>query len=1073
MAPHSTPFAFLCSNRRLACAFAFTCALLASSDLVAQTSEPAPAKPVEEVINLSPFIVRADRDDGFVAATSLAGGRLGGELRDTPVAYSVLTRDFIDALSLTDLADMAQWVPNSSEPRNMGNLEWSNNDFYLSSRGVTANRPQRDFFPYGFNFDSYNIERLDFGRGPNSILFGNSGYGSTANIVSKQARPDKAFTDLRVSYGSWSRLRATLDYNLPLGEKAALRANFLYLDREGWQDRDFEKKLSGSIAGTWRPFHHTEIRFEAERGTKEKAARASNFDDFLSAWGGATFDARLTSAQAAAAALASNGIARQATRTIVFTPSSGDDVLMNYEGRARTEGGNFNANYPAGGQLVVGPSANIRNTPMLNRLGLPDDLFSFAEANSNFRVPSREFTTLPDADLYTEDYDNLTFAVTQQVGQNFFAEAAVNFASLTRQGDISTSRGLTQVFIDINSTLPNGDPNPNFLEPYSEGRAYPHDRPSSAVNGRLALAYLLENTPVGSFRFNVLAGSSRTQDDQDTWIYVLKDNADPRQWPTFSQVRFRYYLYTDAERPYDLSDRTWSYTNPVTNTTQDVPAGLVREFGSTTSNTRAETEYDYIQVAADAKFFKQRLNLLAALRHDSYLTLQRVGIAQQDYPVDWNGRDLILKPDAPDDWASLTYQPILGSSGTLGQPVPADIRPRTGGVRDPRYADVRFQDDYNSPQVKGSINTFSLGAVYHLTPNISLFGNYAESFIPPLARYDINARLIDARSAEGRDLGVRLTLLDGKFVANLIRYEGLDKNNIISGATFRSALATITQANPVDDLTPGGLNGRNFPVPPNGVLDTIKSEVSGWELEVTANLTKNWRLSLNGALAEGTQSDTFPNIQAYLVANDAVLRQVVQDAGGVFNGTVATYDTSISTARSPEGPAAVDAWNNIQNLLASITTDKQKLNRLTEATANIFTDYSFRNGHLKGWRVGVGANYRGRQTIGYRGADTMRDPANPNLAIDDPNVGPLDVVYQPGYTTAMATLSYTRRLNRRLNLTLSLRVNNLFDYDKPIYLSSVLRPVDGDLSNPARVATPVSYYWITPRDFNLTATLKF
>jgi outer membrane receptor protein involved in Fe transport len=1050
-----------------------SCALLWAGLLAAQSPQPAPAKTDDEIFVLSPFIVQVDRDVGFVAATSLSGGRLGGELRDTPVAYSVLTRDFIDALGLTDLADMAQWTPNSSEPLNMGNLEWSNNDFYLSSRGVTANRPQRDFFPYGFNFDSYNIERLDLGRGPNSILFGNSGYGSTANSVSKRALTGKAFSDLRVSYGSWARYRATFDHNQPLNDKLALRANFLYLDSEGWQDRDYEKKLSGTIAGTWRPFRQTEIRFEAERGTKEKAARAANFDDFLSAWGGATYDARLTSAQAAAAAMSAAGIARQASRTIVYTPSSGENVLMNYEGRARTEGGNLNANYPAGGQLVVGPSANIRNTPILNRINLPGTLFSFAEANSNFQVPSREFTTMPDATLYTEDYDNFTFAITQQVGSNFYAEAAFNYASLTRQGDISTSRGLTQVFIDINSTLPNGDPNPNFLEPYSEGRAYPHDRPSRAINGRLAMAYLLENTPVGSFRFNLLAGSSRTKDDQDTRIYVLKDNPDPREWPTFNQVRFRYYLNTDDARPYDLSDRTWTYINPVTNTTQEVAGGLVREFGSTTSNTRARTEYDYVQLAAEAKLFKQRLNLLAAVRHDSYLTLQRVGLSQRDYPVDWNGRDLILKPDAPADWADLTYRPILGSGGTLGQPLPADIRPRISGVPDARYADVRFQDDYNSPQVKGSINTFSLGSVYHLTPTVSLFANYAESFVPPLARYDITGRLIDARSAEGRDLGVRLTLLGGKLVANLIRYKGIDKNNIISGANFRRELASITQANPVDDPTPGGLNARNLPVPPNGVLDTIKSEVSGWEFEVTANLTQNWRLSLNGALAEGTQSGTFPKIQAYLATNDAVLRQIVQDAGGIFNGNVATYDTSISVARSPEGPGAVDAWNNIQNLLASITTDKQKLNRLTEATANLFTDYSFRSGRLKGWRVGVGANYRGRQTIGYRGADTIRDPANPARAIDDPSVGPLDVVYQPGYTTAMATITYTRRINQRLILSINLRVNNLFDYDKPIYISSLMRPMDGDLSNPARVATPVNYFWITPRNFNLTATLKF
>src|SRR4051812_48882685 len=42
-------------------------------------------------IVLSPFEVNTDQDRGFVAASSLAGGRLAGDLKDTPVAYSVLT----------------------------------------------------------------------------------------------------------------------------------------------------------------------------------------------------------------------------------------------------------------------------------------------------------------------------------------------------------------------------------------------------------------------------------------------------------------------------------------------------------------------------------------------------------------------------------------------------------------------------------------------------------------------------------------------------------------------------------------------------------------------------------------------------------------------------------------------------------------------------------------------------------------------------------------------------------------------------------------------------------------------
>jgi outer membrane receptor for ferric coprogen and ferric-rhodotorulic acid len=61
----------------------------------------------DEPIVLSPFEVRTDVDQGFVASSSLAGGRLATDLKDTPVAYSVLTRDVMDVLNLNSLTDLA------------------------------------------------------------------------------------------------------------------------------------------------------------------------------------------------------------------------------------------------------------------------------------------------------------------------------------------------------------------------------------------------------------------------------------------------------------------------------------------------------------------------------------------------------------------------------------------------------------------------------------------------------------------------------------------------------------------------------------------------------------------------------------------------------------------------------------------------------------------------------------------------------------------------------------------------------------------------------------------------------
>jgi hypothetical protein len=85
----------------------------------------------------------------------------------------------------------------------------------------------------------------------------------------------------------------------------------------------------------------------------------------------------------------------------------------------------------------------------------------------------------------------------------------------------------------------------------------------------------------------------------------------------------------------------------------------------------------------------------------------------------------------------------------------------------------------------------------------------------------------------------------------------------------------------------------------------------------------------------------------------------------------------------------------------------------------------------------------------------------------------MDAVYTPSYATATATLSYSFKISKAYTLLADFRVANLFNYDKPIYSATALRPPDGNLSNPARTAVPYMLNYITPRSYTLTATVKF
>ena len=1029
---------------------------------------PAAAPSTEGPILLNPFEVNTDKDKGFVAASSLAGGRLAGELRDTPVAYSVLTRDFIDALQLTDLTEMARWAPNSYDLADNNQTYDTGNGIRISSRGVASNSPQRNFFPVSYNFDSYNIERLDLARGPNSVLFGTSGVGGTTNSVTKRARPESRATELRVSYGSWQNLRVTLDHNEPVGKNFGLRLNVLYGDREGWRDGDMERRKGATLAATWKVTRNLELRAEAEKGQSGKAVITTNFDDNISGW-----DGRSVYSAIIPAAINGAGIARQAARTAVFTPSGPAGTLVNYEGWAITQGGNAAAGVPAGGVMVVGTSANILNNSVNSQLNLPANLYALAIAGSNFRVPSREASTFASGPNFTVDNEDFTISATQRIGTRFFADLALNKGKEDTDGDIGISRSMSRIYLDVNSVLPAGGANPNYLEPFAQAQIYPYYQFRDKTNVRLALGYLLDRTRWGDFSFNAIGGTSTNKFDRNAFRYNLKTHADPRQWPTFAAVFYRYYLNTDRSRPMP-TPAEWTYVDPITRTSTTVPAGEVRDYTNTSFNQINQTDYKYAQIAAVAKLFKNRLNLLGAVRRDTYKTNQESIVLQFDNPANWDGVTRNIKSPAPADWSDLTYRERDAAGNPFGATLRAETRPRVANVRDARYANDRFQDDYSPPDTEGNVTTATLGSVVHATRHISVFGNYAESFSPPSSTLKIDGTVFQPVAAKGWDYGLRFTFLDGGVVANFTHYEGREQNRLISSTPMMQNFNAMIQANALNDLTSGGLNSRGLRPLPLGYADTAEVRTSGFEFEVTANFGRNWRLTLNGARPKAAQTSPNKESIAFQLANEATLRQIVIDAGGTVDANnVARFTATIPPGQSPtEGPNAVAAWNGNQAAFASIASG-QKLNRLTEQSGNIYADYLITEGRLKGLRIGAGLNYRGRQIIGTKGADTVRTSASANTAIDDPAVGPYDYVTADPYVLGTLTFSYSRRLGQKYRLGLDLKIDNVLNYDEPLYVGTILRPPGGDLTNPARVATPNRFSWATPRNFMLSTSLKF
>src|SRR6187551_4010381 len=85
--------------------------------LEAQTTAPAPGPaPVqenEEPLELSPFVVQADEDNGYVAKDTLAGTRLRTQLRDVGSAVSVTTKQFLQDTGSRNTQDLLVYTTNT------------------------------------------------------------------------------------------------------------------------------------------------------------------------------------------------------------------------------------------------------------------------------------------------------------------------------------------------------------------------------------------------------------------------------------------------------------------------------------------------------------------------------------------------------------------------------------------------------------------------------------------------------------------------------------------------------------------------------------------------------------------------------------------------------------------------------------------------------------------------------------------------------------------------------------------------------------------------------------------------
>lgn len=1096
---------YLLTNRRVNLLLA-TLALSGFGAAHAQTPETT-TKPVAPVA-LDPFTVNAETDVGFVAASSLAGGRIATPLKDTPVAYSVITAEFLEAFNLTDVASATEWSVNSTvidgDGTNRG-LGSSVDNGALRTRGVASGIPTRNFFPFLVSTDSYALDRVDFGRGPNAVLFGAGGVGGTVNSVTKQANTSKDFQNARIQLGSYNRYRFTADVNRALNAKFALRTNVVWDQSDTWRDNEWKDRYGVHLSSTYKPTPRLTLRAEGEYSRSRELKGTTSPRDFISAWDGLTTFATIPTVLPTNVQLAAAGLTRLGMRWVRNDFFGG--TVQNFEGRYITKGaaqsGTANLTNQINGVPIRTPGFTINNQSLVDGdFGVPADRLARVYANSTFKPLTREFTSAwtNHRPSFTEIGKDVALTANYKLGEHLFLELAGDVNQGDIDSDLSLSRrGGQDIYIDINSQLPSGAANPYFRHAYTEQMAYRTIRTNDMENLR-AQALYSHDTRIGKLQFSGMAGVTehRTVSRGLSILLPLKSRTpDARSWVdggTLNEYALFTRVYMDQpNRDYTPSTAPVNLVNPITGINETVTPAWMYDTAREDNNRNSLRKYKFLQAAGNLDLFKNRLVLIGAFRRDFTTIADKRVVAPGDMPAGWDGTTLKFREDAPADYYALKYFPKDAAGKITGPETTADVRPRANingaNLRQPQYAGDRFRDDYDSPALSRNINTFTVGAVGNVTRWLGVYANVAETFSLTAPSQKPDGTLVPPTSSQGKDYGIRVTLPNGRMSLSIGHFNSYQAGTAVtSPANFVSSYNAISDAPVVGDLSAVGRNIRNVARFPTNVYSTATTETDGYEFELTANFTKSWRMILNAGYNKAYASDQYPDIIAYFKTQDAVSRQILADAGIIIN---ANNDASINPAlndptliNQTRVQAAVNGWNVLTDTVIPNTTGlvPQEIAGTSRIVSNIATDYRFQSGPLRGLRVGAGINYRSGQVAGYRGSDTIVDPNNPALAIDDPSVSAATSVYAPSYYKGVASLSYTFKLKKGRSVQLDFNVDNLFNRREPIYgnaggtigtNATSLRPRNGDITSLARITVPTNFSYLVPRNYTLSAKLTF
>ncbi len=956
---------------------------LVGATAFAQSTPPQPTEPTAVV--LSPFIVDSDADQGYRASSSTSGSRLKTDLKDIAASVSVLTNDFLDDLGATDIASALAFVAGAendqtTDPTSIGlNQGYLGGDFgdvntrsgEVRVRGLGRASTAANFVPVIASTDRYNIERAEFLRGANSILFGLSEPAGLISYSTKVAHLRKNISRVETKVDNFGTHRGVLDLSRTLiKDKLAFRGVGLYSDKRYLVDTAYWRDKRLFLTGTYRPFKHTTVRAFAEH--TDTGGRRPNYrtsQDNVSGWLALynQYARVLTPAQLASAfywdPTVFNASGAPTTSLVTVNGQTTDLGLLR-----RANDGNANAtalfydnrdwSNPQGNTATITSSRNaagaveaaafrgtfvrsadpLENRPnpyadpqITNRAILPYDRVELGALPGNYRW---------------ERGRKLNVTIDQHLAEGFDLSASFQREVFRQKQQFSPIAQQQQVSIDVNVKLPDGRTNPNFLRPYIFGRQlgdYNHQTADNfLVQANYDFDFAKKTSRLGWLGFHRLTSLyTRAESDRLTYRWnVQVDNTIPGVMTAGLTAASR-HLY-----------QFWYVGDPV----QVGDSGLRLTGFPTTTVTTADRTYNYTYYDAPTRSWRQSPTalrtsnqLVAGGRNFTAQENDGVGASLQSFF--WKRKIVTLVGWRQDRVDAFTHTLVSTAEPLTGE----------------RRADYLQS---SVPQLSNSKATATQSIVFHATNWLRLFGSRSENFAATASRTDSLFRPIAPQNGITKEIGLGLNLFENKLNLRVSAYNSSQNLATSGGAASTASLRVeVVEDQLYNALLSTGRIAEWSTVGPAGVskseynrpLDISATEDSvskGLEAEVVYNPLPGWRLAFNVSKLDNVSTNVGRELREFLDVRAPFYRKYFQE--GLRTDGSTNANPSTATLISTSFANAVAA-NYVGNILKEGTSNPG----ISEYTFRLVTNYAFRQGPLKGFSIGANAGWEKGKIVGF------------------------------------------------------------------------------------------------------------